>query len=59
VEIVFIIQKDGAADSVAVRASSGDSLLDAAALAAIYAAAPFKPPAAPVRLAVPVVFSLR
>jgi TonB family protein len=54
-----MIQKNGSASGITVSVSSGDSMLDDAAVAAIYAAAPFKPSAVPVRLAVPVVFSLR
>jgi protein TonB len=59
VKIIFTIEKDGSASSIAVGTSSGNSNLDAAAVNSVKAASPFKAPPAVVRLSVPVVFSLR
>jgi protein TonB len=59
-EALFTIHKDGTVSGVTVRVSSGNGLLDKAAIDAIYAAAPFRPaPPSEARLAAPVVFSLR
>jgi protein TonB len=59
-EIIFTLHADGTVSAVSVRLSSGNELLDKAAVDAVYAAAPFKPPPpSQARLVVPVVFSLR
>jgi protein TonB len=58
-EVIFTIHENGTVSAVAVRLSSGSELLDKAAVNAIYAASPFKPPPSQARLVVPVVFSLR
>jgi protein TonB len=59
-EVVFTIHQDGSVSGVSVRVSSGQAMLDQAALDAIYAAAPFRPPPpAAAKIAVPVAFKLR
>jgi protein TonB len=58
-EIGFTVHLDGTVSAVTIRVSSGQELLDQAALAAIHAAAPFPPPPAQARLAIPVSFRLR
>jgi protein TonB len=58
-EISFTIQKDGRVSDVTVVSSSGSELLDTAAVEAIYAASPFRPPPAQARLSIPVAFRLR
>jgi protein TonB len=60
VEAVFTVHPDGKVTGVSVRVSSGQILLDKAAVDAIYAAAPFRPaPPGAVKIAVPVSFKLR
>ncbi len=59
VEVIFIVRADGAASGVSVSKSSGEPLLDAAAVAAIFAASPFPPPPSSIKLAVPIVFVLK
>jgi protein TonB len=59
VEVSFILHKDGGVSEVGIAASSGFELLDAAAMEAIYAAAPFRRPPAEVRMVIPVAFRLR
>ncbi|WP_059369740.1 TonB family protein [Treponema endosymbiont of Eucomonympha sp.] len=59
VEVVFTVRADGTASGVSVSKSSGEPLLDAAAVAAIVTASPFPPPPSPVKLAVPIVFVLK
>ena len=59
-EVVFTIHPDGTVSGVSITASSGQELLDKAAIDAIYAAAPFRPPPpAQTKIAAPVVFRLR
>jgi protein TonB len=58
-ELGFTIHQDGKVSGVTVLVSSGQDSLDQAAIAAIHAAAPFRPPPAPARLAIPVAFRLR
>jgi protein TonB len=58
-EISFTIQEDGRVSDVTVVSSSGSELLDTAAVEAIYAASPFRPPPAQARLSIPVAFRLR
>lgn len=57
-ELIFTIHEDGRVSGVRVSASSGSALLDAAAVEAIYAAAPFRRPPAEARLLIPVAFKL-
>jgi protein TonB len=59
VEIGFTVHRDGAVSAVAVLMSSGQESLDQAAMAAVFAAAPFPPPPAQARLVIPVAFRLR
>jgi protein TonB len=58
-EIGFTVHLDGTVSAVTVLVSSGQESLDQAALAAIYAAAPFPAPPVQARLAIPVSFRLR
>jgi protein TonB len=58
-EISFIIHEDGRISNVLVISSSGSESLDNAAVEAIYAASPFRPPPAEARLVIPVTFRLR
>jgi protein TonB len=57
--VVFTIMTDGAVKDVGILKSSGETLLDEAALAAIFRAAPFPPPPEEARIAAPVIFRLR
>ncbi|AEF84922.1 TonB family C- domain protein [Treponema primitia ZAS-2] len=57
-ELIFTIHEDGRVSGVRVSESSGSALLDAAAVEAIYAAAPFRRPPAEARLLIPVAFRL-
>ncbi len=57
-ELAFTIHEDGRVSGVTVIVSSGSELLDSAAEATIYAAAPFRQPPAPARLVIPVAFRL-
>jgi protein TonB len=59
VEVIFTVRADGTASGVSVSKSSGEPLLDAAAIAAIVAVSPFPPPPSLVKLAVPIVFVLK
>jgi protein TonB len=59
VEIGFTVHRDGAVSAVAILMSSGQEALDQAAMAAVFAAAPFPPPPAQARLVIPVAFRLR
>jgi len=56
---VFTIHKDGSVSNIQIKESSGEVLLDEAALKAIKDAAPFRPPPFECTLAIPVSFSLR
>jgi protein TonB len=58
-DVSFTIHRDGTVSNVSVRTSSGRELLDAAALEAVHAAAPFPAPPAEARIAITIVFSLR
>jgi protein TonB len=58
-EASFTIHEDGSISAVTVRTGSGHAALDEAALAAIFAAAPFPRPPAPARIAIPISFRLR
>jgi protein TonB len=58
-EISFTIHEDGRVSDITISRSSGSELLDTAAVEAIHAASPFRPPPAEARLAIPVAFRLR
>jgi protein TonB len=58
-EVSFTIHKGGEVSDVKIRTSSGHGILDEAALAAVFAAAPFPPPPAAARVAIPISFRLR
>jgi protein TonB len=58
-EASFTIHEDGSISAVTVRKSSGHTVLDDAAIAAIFASAPFPRPPAPARIAIPISFRLR
>jgi len=58
-ELVFTIHEDGSVSGVTVRASSGHAILDEAAVAAVFAAAPFPQSHSLMRIAIPVSFKLR
>ena len=58
-EISFTLHQDGTISGVTITSSSGSAILDAAAVDAIYAAAPFRRPSAETRLVIPVAFRLR
>jgi protein TonB len=58
-ELSFIIHPDGHVSDVGITVSSDSETLDAAAVEAIYAAAPFRPPPVQARLIIPVAFRLR
>jgi protein TonB len=58
-EISFTIHDNGTISMLAVRVSSGDDILDQAALNAVTAAAPFPKPPAMARIAIPVSFRLK
>jgi protein TonB len=58
-ELSFVIHTDGHVSNVRITVSSGSETLDASAVEAIYAAAPFRPPPRRSRLVMPVAFRLR
>ncbi|MDR0452661.1 MAG: TonB family protein, partial [Treponema sp.] len=58
-EVSFTIHEDGRVSAVTVRAGSGHEVLDEAAVAVIFAAAPFPAPPAAARIAIPISFRLR
>jgi protein TonB len=59
-EVLFTIHLDGSVSGVSLYVSSGQAMLDQAALEAVYAAAPFKPPPPSVlKMVIPVSFKLR
>jgi protein TonB len=57
--VAFRIDKNGQVSGVRVNRSSGDELLDQAALSAVHRAAPFPPPPAPANIAIPLIFRLK
>jgi protein TonB len=60
VEVAFTIYMDGEVGEVKIMVSSGQESLDKAAVAAIYAAAPFRDhPPAQARLSIPLAFRLK
>ena len=58
-EVGFTIHEDGSISNVILRSSSGHAILDDAAIAVVFAAAPFPRPPTPARIAIPLIFSLR
>jgi protein TonB len=58
-ELVFTIMSDGAVQDLRIARSSGEALLDEAALEAVSRAAPFPPPPGQFRISAPIVFRLR
>jgi protein TonB len=58
-ELSFVIHTDGQVSNVRITRSSGSETLDASAVAAIYSAAPFRPPPSQARLIMPVAFRIR
>jgi protein TonB len=58
VEIVFIINMDGTIRDAAVRKSSRHMILDEEALRAVQSSAPFRKPEAPIKIVIPVSFTL-
>jgi protein TonB len=58
-DVIFTIRRDGTVSDVSIQGTSGQELLDAAALEAVHAAAPFSAPPAEARIAITIVFSLR
>jgi protein TonB len=58
VEIVFVINMDGSIREAAVRKSSRHLILDEEALRAVQSAAPFRRPDTPVKIVIPVSFTL-
>lgn len=59
VEILFTLNTDGSVSGISVKKSAGAEMLDAAAIAAIKSAAPFRAPPTSTKLLIPVVFNLR
>jgi protein TonB len=59
VEVLFTLNVDGSVSGISVKKSAGVEMLDAAAIAAIKLAAPFRAPPVSVKLLIPVVFNLR
>jgi protein TonB len=59
VEITFTIYLDGTVGEVKITVSSGQEVLDKAAIETIHAAAPFPRPPAQARLSIPVAFKLK
>ena len=59
VYVAFTITRDGSAQNVELRASSGFDSLDESALEAVHRASPFAPPPQPARVVVPIQFSLK
>jgi protein TonB len=58
-EVIFTIHQNGTVSGAAIQLSSGNEILDQAALEAVYAAAPFRPSPAPARIVIPISFKLR
>jgi protein TonB len=59
VELLFTIEYDGQVNSMSVYKSSGQAVLDQAALEALSRSAPFRPPKNRVKIIIPVTFTLR
>jgi protein TonB len=59
VDISFIMQGNGQVHSVTVHRSSGQEILDSAAIEAVYRCAPFRPPPHPITVIIPITFTLR
>jgi protein TonB len=59
VEVLFTLNMDGSVSGVSVKKSAGVEMLDAAAIAAIKSASPFRAPPVSTKLLIPVAFSLR
>jgi protein TonB len=58
-EAAFTINADGTVKDLLIRKSSGEDVLDKAALEAVAKAAPFRPPSVPVRIVIPIVFNIK
>jgi protein TonB len=58
-EVNFTIHIDGTVSGVMVKVTSGQEILDQAAIEAVHAAAPFPSPPVPARIAIPIAFRLR
>jgi protein TonB len=58
VEIVFTINRDGTVRDAAVRKTCGHPILDEEALRAVQRASPFRKPESPVKIIIPVSFTL-
>lgn len=59
VYVAFTIARDGSAQNVELRTSSGFASLDESALEAVHSASPFAPPPHAARVVVPIQFSLK
>ncbi|MBD8896306.1 energy transducer TonB [Desulfovibrio desulfuricans] len=59
VYVAFTITRDGSAQNVELRTSSGFDSLDESALEAVHRASPFAPPPQAARVVVPIQFSLK
>jgi len=59
VTVAFTISKNGQASNIRVIGSSGNALLDAAAVAAVNKASPFPPPPSAATINIPLVFGLK
>jgi protein TonB len=58
-EVSFSINLDGTVSNLQIRKSAGAEMLDKAAMEAVIKAAPFRPPSSPVKIVIPIVFSIR
>ena len=59
VYVAFTITRDGSAQNVELRSSSGFASLDESAIEAVHRASPFSPPPQAARVVVPIQFSLK
>jgi protein TonB len=59
VDISFVMEGNGHVQSVMVHRSSGQEILDSAAIEAVYRSAPFRPPQHTITIIIPITFSLR